>query len=83
MEKYKCYLCNKKFNEIKLIFCHLRSVHTIKEKITQIKCVNNFIAFKCTKTFLTYAALRSHLEKCHLNGIQSELRVIIMENMNV
>lgn len=75
MKKYRCFQCQNEFNNIKDIFSHLRNIHFVKEKVTQIKCVNNFSSFKCTKTFLTFDGLRKHLDKCYLNGKLFDLKV--------
>lgn len=70
MEKraYKCYECNHVFSTEKSVFDHLRSFHQIRERVVQIKCVNNFISFKCSHTFLTFNGLRKHLDRCYSKG---------------
>lgn len=66
MDKYKCYECKKTFKEVNTIITHLRNVHSIREKIMQIKCVSNLNSYDCGKTFLSFGGLRKHLcaEKC-------------------
>lgn len=64
MSVYKCYKCDIKFNETKNVIDHLKKVHKIKEKVMQIKCVNNFDTHVCSQTFLTFDGLRKHLKKC-------------------
>lgn len=76
MDKFKCYECGQTFAEVKTIITHLQSVHLIKEKLNQIKCVNNFNKYACSKTYLTFASLRKHLEKCYSIGLQFELMVM-------
>lgn len=76
METYKCYQCNEKFTDIKNTFSHLRNVHRIKDRMVQIKCVNNFNDFVCTHTFLTFDGLRKHLPKCFLKGNKFDEEVI-------
>lgn len=65
MSVYKCYECGEKFNGIKYVFHHLKNVHSVKETVMQIKCVNNFETHVCSKTFLTFDGLRMHLDKCY------------------
>lgn len=66
--KYKCYDCSEIFDSTKTIVKHLKTVHKVKEKVNQIKCVNNFKMHVCSRTFLTFDGLRKHLNKCYLNG---------------
>lgn len=65
MSLYKCYECGKKFNETKSVVDHLKKDHKIKEKVMQIKCINNFDTHVCSRTFLTFEGLRKHLNKCY------------------
>lgn len=75
MDDYKCYECNQIFNELKLVISHLKFVHFVEEKSTQIRCVNNFDLYKCSKTFLTFSGLRNHLAKCNTNGKEFDAMV--------
>lgn len=65
---YKCYYCTEIFDSTKTIFKHLQTVHRVKEKVNQIKCVNHFKMHVCSRTFLTFDGLRKHLNKCYWNG---------------
>lgn len=76
MEKYKCYECNKKFTELTTVFKHLRTIHTIKEKLSIIKCVHDFENYSCNSTFSTFCGLRKHMKKCCPLAIESQLHVV-------
>lgn len=66
--KYKCYECSEIFHTTRTIVKNLQNIHKFKEKVNQIKCVNNFKIHVCSRTFLTFDGLRKHLDKCYLNG---------------
>lgn len=74
--KFKCYECNHRFSDSKTVFAHLKHVHMVKEKVSQLKCINFFDFYKCDKIFLTFAGLRNHLNKCISTGKEFELMVI-------
>lgn len=65
MEFFKCYECDKKFTEFKDIISHLKTVHSVRDNMTQIQCVNNFNSYVCSKRFLTFGGLRKHFKKCY------------------
>lgn len=76
MENYKCYVCKIQYFDISKVFSHLKYVHLVKDKISQLKCINLFESYECNKTFSTFSGLRSHLDKCRSTGKQAELAVI-------
>lgn len=79
MGNFKCYECKQKFTDIKSVISHLKNIHSVKEKLSQIKCVNDFsinnLSYQCSKVFLTFSGLRKHLVQCCPIGKQFDLMV--------
>lgn len=60
---FKCYLCQEKFSEIKLICQHLRIIHSLQDNSTNIQCAVNSQK-ECSKSFHTFNALQKHMKTC-------------------
>lgn len=71
--KFKCYECHQRFSDSKTVIAHLKHVHMVKEKVSELKCIK---FYKCNKTFLTFTGLRNHLDKCILTENEFQHMVI-------
>lgn len=60
---FRCYVCKKQLNDLKLMIDHLKKLHKIKERKSEIKCIINSDQ-KCCRKFATFQSLHSHIEKC-------------------
>lgn len=70
---FKCFKCEKKFNDGQQALSHLRKDHKIKENTEKMRCLRNN---NCTKTYLTYSGLRIHIQSC-VKIINNENEVFI------
>lgn len=62
---FKCVFCNETFSKINEIFSHLKKNHKAVENTDRIGCLVNFSQqFVCSKSYLTFAGLKRHMEKC-------------------
>lgn len=57
---FKCFVCSKQMNDLKLIIDHLRKVHFIKERAQPITCIVN-TKEHCPRKFYTFNGLRRHI----------------------
>lgn len=75
---YKCRVCASEFSDIQKSFQHLRSVHRISENDERINCIVNFEkADFCTRSYLTYSALRAHVKSCVLTKHKHDAEKVI------
>lgn len=59
--RFKCYICEKLFENAIDIIRHMKQSHGIKEGADEIQClVNNH----CKKTYITVKGLKQHMKKC-------------------
>lgn len=62
---YKCFICEKEFENIDSVFKHLKNDEKLRNKETNLECVINFPSKgKCKKYYQTYDGLRKHLRTC-------------------
>lgn len=72
----RCNFCNEYFSEINGIFSHLRKVHKVIENDNRINCLVNFNdKTSCTKSYLTFAGLRTHMKSCIISKHQQDQMV--------
>lgn len=60
--KYKCFKCEREFDDEKKILSHLKFEHFIRNNAEEMKCLlkGNY----CTDTFYQYTQLKLHIKKC-------------------
>lgn len=62
---YKCYKCDKIFDEIRTTIKHLKEYHRLRKDKEKIKClVKNG---NCAKSFMNFDSLRQHMKVCAVN----------------
>lgn len=61
MNKFRCFLCEKRFADELEIVKHLKIIHNVKDRTMDLKCA---VSFNCTKTYTTFKCFREHISKC-------------------
>lgn len=61
--KFKCFNCDKEFDESIDIVKHLKQFHKFKDHSKNFKCFVNKTD-QCKNTFLTFNGLQKHVRKC-------------------
>lgn len=77
--EYYCFVCLKKFTEIRQIFDHLKKLHLFRDNKSDLKCVvaSPHGYEQCEKVYKTFDSLRTHIKKCKPKKAQ------IVENIEV
>lgn len=75
VKRINCYICSESCSDINVAFKHLKTIHSIKERVNEIICFN-----KCGKKYATFRGLRSHFGNCI--GMKTIDTSISTENVN-
>lgn len=65
--EYRCYKCGKIFDERGKFITHLRINHLLKDHDEAINCA----IVGCTRTYLTFRGLSTHLKSCERQAIEN------------
>lgn len=81
---FKCTFCSKYFNESTDIVKHLKKSHHIVENDERIKCLVNYKnGNACTKTYLTFSALKTHMKSCIILRNETEAVCESLETISI
>lgn len=61
MNKFSCFVCEKRFSNESEIIKHLKIIHNVKDRTMNLKCA---VSSECTKTYTTFKCFKEHISKC-------------------
>lgn len=75
-----CFMCPKKFNDVKKLIDHLKLHHYLRDNTCTLNCMVNYKDYKCGKAFHTFNKLQKHLKECLQSREVNEVDIQFFES---